>query len=183
MDQALVTKPAVALMFGVDERTVVRWQKDKTDPLPVAVRGSRGVPHQYDLAALLSWDRRRHMAETGDGQVYDFQKEKARLTHSQAEKAALEVAQIRGELIPAEIVAETWTESIINMRSRILGMPAKVAPQVQAAESLDEVREILTVAAYEALNEIATDDLTDEQIARIESSAGGNEPGETAATA
>jgi phage terminase Nu1 subunit (DNA packaging protein) len=163
--QTFITKADVAAALNVDVRTVTKWQADPADPLPIAVRGKRGKPHRYDIAAVFAWGFRRRLAElqiSDDGEVYDFEAERARLTHEQADKVGLEVAQLRGELLPTRAVLQTWQLAVTNMRAKILALPTKAAHAVQAAEDLGEIRDVLTTVCYEALEELATDGIPDD---------------------
>jgi phage terminase Nu1 subunit (DNA packaging protein) len=112
--------------------------------------------------------RTKDMGAASNGEAYDYQHERARLTHLQAEKIELENNIAKGDLIPADVVTATWTEAVMNMRARILAMPSRIAHSVFAAKDYAEAHEIVKAACYEALNEISTDDLTDEQLARID---------------
>ena len=175
----LISKTMVAQMFGVTTKSISRWQSREKDPLPIAIKGARGVANQYDIAAVNDWGVRRALEKPRSmyaGGAYDSQKERARLTYQQAERAQLENAVTRGELIPASLVEETWTDHVLRMRARLLSMPSRVAHQVQAAESFDEMRKIIATVAHEALAELKTEGLTSAQLARIESAAANAKP-------
>jgi len=170
----LISKTMVAQMFGVTTKTISRWQAREKDPLPIAIKGARGIANQYDIAAVNDWGVRQALENPRSrcaGRAYDYQKERARLTYHQAERAELENAITRGELIPADQVEETWTNQVLRMRSRLLAIPSRVAHQVQAAESFDEMRKIIATAAHEALEELSTDGLSEEQLNRIEAAS------------
>lgn len=169
--QHYITKGLVSIMLCVDPRQVERYEKQELDPLPVAIKGGNGKPHQYDLAAVHAWSIRKHLADISGvqaGVIYNFEEERARLTHEQADKVTLENAQLRGELIPREVVEATWTEMTAHMRGRLLGMPTKLAPAVQASEDLAEIRAVLTDGVHEALKELSTDGLPKDARARVE---------------
>jgi phage terminase Nu1 subunit (DNA packaging protein) len=168
----LINSELTACMLGITKKTVTRWQSLKSDPLPVAAKGGRGRADEFDIAAVHEWGIRRHTKKSGadyDGEIYDYQHERARLTHAQADKAELENQELRGEVIPAAVVQEVWTESVINVRARILAMPTRIAHAAAAVETVPEAHEIVRAACYEALEEIATDELSAEQLARIDS--------------
>ena len=168
--QHYVTKGVVSIMLNVDSRTIERWEKHDGDPLPVAIKGGGGHPHQYDLAAIHSWSVRQHLADiqaNDDGELYDYETERARLTHEQADKVELEVEQLRGELLRTSTVLLTWQELTANMRAKLLSLPTKAAHAVQGAEDLAGIRDTLTTVVHEALNEIASDGLPEDARNRI----------------
>lgn len=170
----LISKTMVAQMFGVTTKTISRWQVREKDPLPIAIKGARGVANQYDIGVVNDWGVRQALEKPRymhAGRAHDFQKERARLTHNQAERAELENAITRGELIPANQVEETWTNHVLRMRSRLLALPSKIAPTLSGLDTYSEVFEIIRAACYEALEELSTDGLSEEQLNRIESAS------------
>ena len=167
----LISKTMVARMFGVTTKSITRWQAREKDPLPIAVKGARGVANQYDIAAVNDWGVRQALEKPRSryaGKAYDYQKERARLTHHQAERAGLENAITRGEMIPADQVVETWTSDVLRMRSRLLAMPSRIAPTISGLDTYSEIFEVIRAACYEALAELSTDGLSEEQLQRIE---------------
>lgn len=48
----------VAYGLHVTTRMVEKYEVLENDPLPVAIRGGPGKPHQYDLAAVIDWVRK-----------------------------------------------------------------------------------------------------------------------------
>ena len=80
--------------------------------------------------------------------------EDARLAKAKADKAEMEVAEMRGELIPAGQVAETFHGSIIIMKTRLNGIPAKAAPLAHGAPSVAAAEKVIRDHVDEALAEL-----------------------------
>ena len=76
-------------------------------------------------------------------------------------KTQLAVRLMEGKLHRAEDVERVWTQSAAAVRSRLLGIPVKAAPQVTGMEDAGEVQKILQREVAEALNEIAAYDPAD----------------------
>lgn len=170
-DQVFIQKSDVAAMLGLTIRQVERLQSQKDDPIPIAIKGAVGKPHQYDMHQVHEWGVRRRLAELqigDDGELYDKETEQARLYHAQADKVELEVEQLRGKLLPTPAVLKTWQSLFANMRAKLLSLPTKAAHAVQAAEDLHEIRAGLEVVIHEALHEISTDGLPDDIRERID---------------
>jgi len=85
----------------------------------------------------------------------DIAEEKARLTKAQADKAELEVEQLEGSLIPAQLVQDTWIEYVSNSRAKILGLPSRIAHQVITVDQYSEAELIIKEQVYEILEELA----------------------------
>jgi phage terminase Nu1 subunit (DNA packaging protein) len=167
----LISKTMVARMLGVTTKSISRWQSREKDPLPIAIKGARGVANQYDIAAVNDWGVRRALEKPRSmyaGRAYDYQKERARLTYQQAERAQLENAVTRGEMIPADQVVETWTNHVLRMRARLLALPSRMAPELYGVECASEVERMMLGAVNEALAELPSNGLPEEAQRRID---------------
>jgi phage terminase Nu1 subunit (DNA packaging protein) len=71
------------------------------------------------------------------------------------EKAALELAQMRGELHRSEDVEQVMDDMLMAFRQKILGIPTKLSPQLVGIEEIPVIKARLTEVLYEALNELA----------------------------
>ena len=76
-------------------------------------------------------------------------------------KTQLAVQLLEGKLHRAEDVERVWTQSAAAVRSRLLGIPVKAAPQVAGMEDAGEIQQVLQREVAEALNEIAWYDPAD----------------------
>jgi hypothetical protein len=101
----------------------------------------------------------------------DLGQERAKLTKLQAEKATLELEVSRGNLIPMELVVETWQGHIGNARAKLLGFPAKAAAQSIGMDDYLESEEFFTGLINEALDELNHDGLPKKHIKSLEAIA------------
>lgn len=92
----------------------------------------------------------------------DYWAEHARLEKLKADKAALEVAKLHGELIEVDVVKETWTKHVAAARARLLALPRKIAPIVKPLKTTREIEAAIKLEVYEALTELSTQN-NDEQ--------------------
>jgi hypothetical protein len=71
-------------------------------------------------------------------------------------RLGLEQKRLReaGELISAEEVLETWTRMILIARSRLLGVPSRLASEVVDCRDLKSAERILKNEIYDALREL-----------------------------
>ena len=76
-------------------------------------------------------------------------------------KTQLAVQLLEGKLHRAEDVERVWSQSAAAVRSRLLGIPVKAAPQVAGMEDAGEIQQVLQREVAEALNEIAGYDPSD----------------------
>ena len=118
----------------------------------------KGCPHTktgkqvfFEITALKRWLDNRSSGEL------DYTQERAKLTRLQAERAALDLEQQCGKLLPLEMVILTWQGQVANARAKLLALPNKVASQVLGMESYVEIEHIIRDIIYEALDELAGD--------------------------
>lgn len=77
------------------------------------------------------------------------------------QKTKLAVRLMEGKLHRAEDVERVWTQSAAAVRSRLLGIPVKAAPEVAGMEDAGQIQKVLQREVAEALNEIASYDPAD----------------------
>lgn len=77
-----------------------------------------------------------------------------RLTTAQAEIKELELAEMRGEMHRASVIQKIWAERNVNIKSRLLAIPSKIAPEL-IGQDLPGVMTKLKDAVCEVLNELA----------------------------
>lgn len=119
---------------------------------------SSGGYSLQDLARFAEW---RVLQTIGmvDGTAYNYEAERARLTHEQANKVSLEVAELRGELVRASEVGPYWDDMVSSMRAKLVGMPPKLAAMIADAVARAKFQSQAEAAVYEALAEIEKDGL------------------------
>lgn len=151
----LVNKKELAEIFGKSEATLTTWQKNG---LPIKLEAQRGQSNQYDCEDCINWLVRREIGKLtvdDEGRVHDYDKERARLTHHQANKTELEEAVLRGTLIPSETVERVQGDMVSSFRSKILSIPTKAAHALIGLEELTEAKDVIKQYLFEALNELA----------------------------
>jgi len=85
----------------------------------------------------------------------DITEEKTKLTAAQARKAELEVEEMESNLIPAQLVEDTWISYIANVRAKLLGLPSRIAHQVITVDKYPEAELIIKEQVHDALNELS----------------------------
>ncbi len=75
-----------------------------------------------------------------------------------SEKAALELAQIRGEMHAAADVEEVMNNMLTAFRQKILSIPTKLAPQLTGMDDVNTIKSRLTKDLHEALTELSNYD-------------------------
>lgn len=91
----------------------------------------------------------------GAGDALNLDAEKARLTHHQANIAALAEADKRENLIPADAVRERWRAMSASIRARLLKLPPRLAEAVTGHDTTQAAERAAMQIVREALTEIS----------------------------
>jgi phage terminase Nu1 subunit (DNA packaging protein) len=107
------------------------------------------------LSAYIKYLRERSVRSDSSGNPDDYSAQRTRLTKGRADLVEMEREQLSNQLIPAADVEQVLSNMVSTIRSRLLTIPTKTAPNVFAAESINECRDILKIEIHETLNELA----------------------------
>lgn len=88
--------------------------------------------------------------------------ERARLAHHQANKAALDEQETRGELVRAEDVTRSVSDAFRRVRARLLSLPTKLTPVVLGSTDAVEVKDAIEAGVLEALAELTRETVEDD---------------------
>jgi hypothetical protein len=178
---APLTQEQAAELAGLTVRHLRRLDRESNPP----PRESSGG---YPAAEYGAWLKSRALSGVSvgdDGTVYNYEAERARLTHEQANKAGLEVAELRGELVRSSEVGPYWADMVSSMRAKLVGTPPKIAALIADPIARAKVQAQSEAFVYEALAEIEKDGLPDAARERYVRSLGAlrGQSGEAAAEA
>jgi phage terminase Nu1 subunit (DNA packaging protein) len=152
----IIGQERVADMLGVAPKTIVEWQEQG---FPIAQRGARGIPSEYESADCISWYVERELAKVRNESPLD------RLNRLKADGQEMLNAKLRGSLVPVEelepkleamaITAREWLDSLGGgLASRLAGKPVREIQQL-----LDDAhREFLTRLSNWRADPIALDE-------------------------
>ena len=149
----ILTQSQAAELVGLTARRLRQLADEGQGPAQTA-------SGQYEARELGRWFRQRLMSELGvadDGQVYDYEAERARLTKAQADKTELEAAELAGHLVRVDEVEVEWSRMLGSVRSRLLSLPTKAAPRARTALNDEEAAALIEAEILEALQELSTD--------------------------
>ena len=136
--------------WGVTIRTVQNWA---AAGMPTrTVDGERRVVRSDANA----WLRAKAEADaTAKAEPADADEAKARKLAAEARLAELELAQREGVMVTVEDAARVMEEKLAPLRSALVTLPQRVAPQVMGCKTVGEVTGKLSAAVAEAMTSIA----------------------------
>lgn len=175
---AILTQEQAAEVVGLTARRLRQLADEGNGP----AQTSGG---QYEAREIGRWFKQRLLAELGvaqDGQVYNFEAERARLTKAQADKTELEAAELAGHLARVEDVETEWGRMFGAMRARLLSLPTKAAPRARVALNDEEAAAVIEAEVLEALQELSSDGIPPTTRERRQRSQADGAGADTAAT-
>ena len=121
--------------------------------MPYLKKGGRGRAYTFNAPAAIGWIA-KHSAQ---GRVVDHASvaAKQRLAQASAELKELQLAEKRGELLPAAEVEATWTDTCASLRSRMMIIPGRAASLVANETDPAAIEGILEEEIRGALSELS----------------------------
>jgi len=114
-------------------------------------------PGKYDIdacrEAYISNLREVAAGRAANGSL-DLGEERARLAKEQADAKEMENDIMRGDLVYIADVADTAEKQFAKVRSKLLSVPTKAAPEAAACATAKEVQILLEKHITEALNDL-----------------------------
>lgn len=158
----IVNKTQLAQVLGKSEEWLTQAQKDPSFPVLTRRKGAKG--NEYETADVITYLQKKQVNSLlGDAGAIDIEEAKRRKIVAEAGIAETELAQTQGTLIPANEVEKAWSDLVANCRAKLLSLPAKVGPEVFAADSLVEVKVLLKKHINEALHELSVGSINTEE--------------------
>ena len=144
---------AIAKLFDLTERRVQQLASEGV--IPKSIKG------KYELVptvkGYINYLRERSIGK--DQAPSDASTARIRLLTLQANKLEIENAILNKQFLSVEYVKNTWFSMIARCRAILLAMPSKLANQVIGLNEAREAEELIKASVYEALEELATDDI------------------------
>lgn len=158
----VVSIRALAKLLKVDERTIRRWQNPKDDdsddaartPIPFEKRGNATV---FPLAGAVTWfvDYRVGIASRS---VSELDLARQRKVSLEAEKAELELAGMRGQVVPADLVEARMVKIAATLRAQLLAAPGRYSPRLIGLTTLPQAQQAMDLIVRAVLTELADGD-------------------------
>lgn len=147
----IVGQERIAELFGVAPKTIVEWQDQG---FPVALRGSPGIPSEYESQACINWLVAREVRKACTETPAD------RLARVKADQIEMANMRERRLLVPAAEIEPRMTGAIIAARERLRGDAPRLARAVQG-KNPEEAEELLQASFDGFLSELSTWDQDD----------------------
>jgi phage terminase Nu1 subunit (DNA packaging protein) len=143
----------IARLLDLSERRVQQLSREGV--IPKAERG------QYDLIGSVRGYVRylRDQALKAQAGAPDYAAERARFIRARADLAEMEVEEKRRSLIAAEQIEAAWIAVLALLRTRLLALPDRLAPQAFEQSTVGDTRNLIRAAIREVLDDLAQPDI------------------------
>ena len=144
----------IAKLLDLSERRVQQLSREGV--IPKANRG------QYELIGSVRGyvQYLRDQAAKAQAGAPDYASERARFIRARADLAEIEADEKRGSVLSAEDVEATWVAVLALLRTRLLSLPDRLAPQVHEQTKVADTRNLIRAAIREVLDDLAETDVT-----------------------
>jgi phage terminase Nu1 subunit (DNA packaging protein) len=143
----------IARLLDLSERRVQQLSREGV--IPKAERG------QYDLIGSVRGYVRylRDQALKAQAGAPDYAAERARFIRARADLAEMEAEEKRHSLIAAEQIEAAWIAVLALLRTRLLALPDRLAPQAFEQSTVGDTRNLIRAAIREVLDDLAQSDI------------------------
>jgi phage terminase Nu1 subunit (DNA packaging protein) len=143
----------IARLLDLSERRVQQLSREGV--IPKAERG------QYDLIGAVRGYVRylRDQAIKAQAGAPDYAAERARFIRARADLAEMEAEEKRRSLIAAEQIEAAWIAVLALLRTRLLALPDRLAPQAFEQSTVGDTRNLIRAAIREVLDDLAQPDI------------------------
>ena len=143
----------IAKLLDLSDRRVQQLSREGV--IPKAERG------QYDLIGSVRGYVRylRDQAVKAQAGAPDYAAERARFIRARADIAEMEAEEKRRSLIAADQIEAAWIAVLALLRTRLLGLPDRLAPQVFERSTVGETRNLIRAVIREVLDDLAEPDV------------------------
>jgi len=143
----------IARLLDLSERRVQQLSREGV--IPKAERG------QYDLIGSVRGYVRylRDQALKAQAGAPDYALERARFIRARADLAEMEAEEKRRSLIAAEQIEAAWIAVLALLRTRLLALPDRLAPQAFEQSTVGDTRNLIRAAIREVLDDLAQPDI------------------------
>ena len=154
-----VTRQEIADLFGVSHTTVDAWIKRG---MPVFERGSRGKPWRINTAEVSAWLEQRAKESASGSDQADERELKRRKLAAETAKVELELARVRGEVVPLAQLERALANTFAEIKTNIRSVPSRVATAIIGESNETRIKAVILKEIDQALEVLGDFDLEPE---------------------
>ena len=157
-----VGKREIAEIFGVADTTVDQWIRRGC---PVVQRGAKGVSWQINTADVSEWLKTRAVEDATGDTLADESELKRRKLAAETAKAELELAKIKGEVVPLRQVERALSNVFAELKTNVRSVPSRVATMLVGELNETRIKEVVMSEIDLVLEALDQFDVSEEEAA------------------
>lgn len=150
----IANRTELAKTFGVSLLTVDNWVVEGCPYVRKANRATQ-TEWQFRTSDVYRWRLERAAAQSEAKE--DIKDLKLRILSAEAAMAEIDLAEKRKKLIDINTALQMVGDDFSRCKSRLLAIPAKLAPRLLRVKELGQIKQLLEIAINEALQELNED--------------------------
>ncbi|MDF2596613.1 MAG: hypothetical protein K0R69_2954 [Clostridia bacterium] len=151
IESLTVSASVLADLLGVTERRVRQLAGEGI--FTRAAKGRYNLPESIKTYINMIKMEKDIMGSTTAGDL-DLETERAIKTRVERKQAEIKLALMKGEVHKAYDVQQVMADMLISFRTRLLNIPAKLAPILVARAEAGSIKDIISNEVVEVLNEL-----------------------------
>ena len=147
----LLSKVELAHYFGVTRPTVDDWVRSGC---PVAQKGNRRTPWQFNSADVYAWRLRQAEEGSEDYKGRPFEELRKEKIGAEIERLRFMTARDKKEFVDLKVTEKILAKAILDIRTRMMHLPLEIVPKIEMSRSKAKKKEILEDAINTVFKEI-----------------------------
>lgn len=151
LDRITVSSGLMGKLLGVSDSRIRQLAREG-----ILIRASKGRYLLYDsIKNYIRTLKIQKDIEIGDEDTeLVLEEEKAKHEKVKRLQSVLKLALMQGEVHKGTDVEAVMNDMLTNVKSKLLGLPAKISPRLVGQDEIGYIKEVLTVEVRETLNEL-----------------------------
>jgi phage terminase Nu1 subunit (DNA packaging protein) len=130
--------------------------------MPVSERGSRGKPWRINTAEVSAWLEQRAKESVSGSDQADERELKRRKLAAETAKVELELARVRGEVVPLAQLERALANTFAEIKTNIRSVPSRVATAIIGESNETRIKAVILKEIDQALEVLGDFDLEPE---------------------
>ncbi|WP_296052312.1 terminase small subunit [uncultured Alteromonas sp.] len=131
--------------------------------MPFDCKGGRGKPWVFDSSECVEWEKQQAINNAlGDTDTTDTEELKRRKLAAETTIAEIDAAKKRGEVASLIEIERVWSQALIELRTRLRLIPARVSSRVLSLQNESDIKAALLDEVDQALTTLAECETTEE---------------------
>lgn len=155
----IVGQAEICRIFGISSTTFASWMKSGA---PYIEKGAKGRPWKVNTREISDWLRAREIELSPSADNSDERELKRRKLAAETAKVELELARVRGEVVPLAQLERALANTFAEIKTNIRSVPSRVATAIIGESNETRIKAVILKEIDQALEVLGDFDLEPE---------------------